>query len=149
MTSAPSADELASIEAVRVRKSEEFEDLISALPDTHWARYDLSAVRLGYELWRWAGRPGEPAKKPKGQPASGRARDTSIRPAWGVDEVGKYLGVSPITVTTGWRRMRIPAPIQRRPLRWRPEAIEAWAVAGQKERQQIEDIRWKRETTRW
>lgn len=27
-----------------------FREMVGQLPDTHWARYDLSAVRLGWEL---------------------------------------------------------------------------------------------------
>ena len=30
-------------------KNEEFSEFVSKMPDTHWAKYDLSAVRLGWE----------------------------------------------------------------------------------------------------
>lgn len=29
-----------------------FRDFVESLPDTHWAKYDLSAMRLGWEAYR-------------------------------------------------------------------------------------------------
>lgn len=34
----------------------EFHDWVDAQPDKHWAKYDLSAMRLGYELGKLYGR---------------------------------------------------------------------------------------------
>lgn len=38
------------LDRLLTRPSADFEALRDSLPDTYWARYDLSAVRLGYEL---------------------------------------------------------------------------------------------------
>ncbi|TJY57396.1 hypothetical protein E4T66_18490 [Sinimarinibacterium sp. CAU 1509] len=38
------------LDAVLAVPSERFRARVQALPATYWARYDLSAVRIGYEL---------------------------------------------------------------------------------------------------
>jgi len=40
------------INAMCVQDNPEFRAAIAELPATHWSRYDLAAVRLGYELGR-------------------------------------------------------------------------------------------------
>jgi len=33
-------------------EDEEFRAFVNNMPDTHWAKYDLSAVRLGWEAYK-------------------------------------------------------------------------------------------------
>lgn len=53
---------------------------------------------------------------------------SEIENLWGIDEVGRYLGVSKDTIY-GWRKTNYGPPAMKigKHLRWRPERVLTWA----------------------